>query len=290
MIRKVSFKYLVDFFVLLLWTSLVHSQKSPLQIHSSNGQMIHHTYYSLSYSEEHEQAEWVSYVLNPPFLNGSATRSDDFRMDDKVLTQSANSGDYLYSGYDRGHLAPAADMVFSNQSILESFYYSNISPQNPQFNRGGWKKLEAQVRDWGKSFEIIVVTGGVLLDDGLSSIGKNKVSVPKNFYKIVYAPEMDEMIGFVMPNQKIYNDILSYSTTVDEIERLTGINFFIELAEEQQNQLESKIHLENWVFNASAPLENIKTSSSSTQCIATTKKGKQCQRKATSGRKYCWRH
>lgn len=323
-------KQQVYFIVLLLWTSTLYCQKIPLQIHSSNGQIIHHTHYSLSYSEEHEQAEWVSYVLNPPFLNGSAVRTDDFRMDERVLTQSANSGDYLYSGYDRGHLAPAADMVYSNQSMSESFYYSNISPQNPLFNRGGWKKLEAQVRDWGKSFEIIVVTGGVLIDDGLSSIGKNKVSIPKNFYKIVYAPEMDEMIGFVMPNQKIYNDILSYSTTVDEIERLTGINFFIELAEEQQNQLESKIHLENWVFNVSAPSENTKTSSNSSQCsaiakstgnrcrnftkdisqlcylhkekedekpsnyvgrcLATTKKGKQCKRKASSGRKYCWQH
>ena len=166
-----------------------------------------------------------------------------------MLSQSANSGDYLYSGYDRGHLAPAADMVFSNLSMSESFFYSNISPQSAKFNRGGWKKLEMQIRDWGKSFEIIVVTGGVLIEEGLKSIGENKVSIPRNYYKIVYAPEMQEMIGFVMPNQKIYNDLLSYSRTVDEIEVLTGLNFFIELSEEQQNQLESTSNLENWVFN-----------------------------------------
>lgn len=318
------------FIVLLLWTSTLYCQKSPLQIHSSNGQIIHHTHYSLSYSEEHEQAEWVSYVLNPPFLNGSTARTDDFRMDEKVLTQSANSGDYLYSGWDRGHLVPAADMVFSNRSMSESFYYSNISPQNPLFNRGGWKKLERQIRDWGRSSEIIVVTGGVLTDNGLKSIGENKVSIPKNFYKVVYAPEMEEMIGFVMPNQKIYSDLISYATTVDEIEKLTGINFFIELSEEQQNQLESINNLENWVFNDSAPSENTKSSPNSTQCIATakstsnrcrnftkdvsqlcyihkekegekptnyvgrclatTKKGKQCKRKAALGRKYCWQH
>lgn len=326
----ISAKRLGYFIFLLLGASTLYCQKSPLQIHSSNGQIIHHTYYSLSYSEEHEQAEWVSYVLNPPFLNGSAVRTDDFRMDERVIMQSANSGDYQYSGYDRGHLAPAADMVYSNQSMSESFYYSNISPQNPLFNRGGWKKLEAQVQDWGKSFEIIVVTGGVLTDNGLKSIGENKVTIPKNFYKIVYTPEMDEMIGFVMPNQKIYNDLISYATTVDEIEGLTGINFFIELSEEQQNQLESTINLENWVFNASPPSENTETSSTSSQCsgiakstgnrcrnitkdisqlcylhkekeeekpsnyvgrcLATTKIGKQSKRKAASGRKSCWQH
>jgi endonuclease G, mitochondrial len=326
----ISTKHLFYFFVLLLWTSTLFCQKSPLQIHSSNGQIINHTYYSLTYSEKHEQAEWVSYILNPSFLNGSTKRTDDFRIDKKVLSQSANSGDYLYSGWDRGHLVPAADMVFSNQSMSESFYYSNISPQNPLFNRGGWKKLEAQVRDWGKSFEIIVVTGGVLTDNGFKSIGENKVSIPKNFYKIVYAPEINEMIGFVMPNQKIYNDLLSYATTVDEIEGLTGINFFIELSEEQQNQLESTINLENWVFNVSASSENTKSSSNSTQCsaiakstgnrcrnftkdvsqlcyihrekeeekppnylgrcLANTNNGKQCKRKAASGRMYCWQH
>ena len=242
-------KYLFYFPLLFLWNSGIHCQKSPLQIHSSNGQIIHHTHYSLSYSEKHEQAEWVSYLLNPKFLDGSSKRTDDFRIDKKVLSKSANSSDYLNSGYDRGHLAPAADMVFSNRSMSESFFYSNISPQSAKFNRGGWKKLEMQVRDWGKSFEIIVVTGGVLIEKGLKSIGENKVSIPRNFYKIVYAPEMQEMIGFVMPNQKIYNNLLSYSTTVDEIEVMTGLNFFIELSEEQQNQLESTNNLENWVFN-----------------------------------------
>lgn len=113
-----------------------------------------------------------------------------------------------------------------------------------------------QIRDWGKSFEVIVVTGGVLIEDGLKSIGENKVSIPRNFYKIVYVPEKQEMIGFVMPNQKIYNDLLSYTRTVDEIEVLTGLNFFIELSEEQQNQLESSINLENWVFNGSSSFEN----------------------------------
>jgi endonuclease G, mitochondrial len=316
-------------FLIILWSPQFHCQNT-LHLHSTNGEIVNHTYYSLSYSETHEQAEWVTYSLNPNFLNGSASRTDDFKEDPLVSTQSASNSDYLYSGYDRGHLVPAADMAFSDKSMLESFYYSNISPQNSLFNRGGWKKLESQVRNWGKSFDIIVVTGGVL-NDSLKTIGINRVSIPNQFYKIVYAPSKNEMIGFLMPNKKIYDDIVDYITTVDEIENITGIDFFINLEDEIEELLESKIDSEKWEFNVDTSPSNSKSSSSSaTQCTAiakstgqrcrnrtknlnelcsvhqekptdvktnyigrcnaTTKKGTRCKRKATGVRRYCWQH
>jgi endonuclease G len=230
----------------LVWITSSHAQSQYLQKHSSNGEIINHTFYSLSYLEDHEQAEWVTYRLFPAFLKGNAIRKNNFRPDPLVQTKSANSKDYSKSGYDRGHLAAAGDMVFSKQSMSESFFYSNIAPQKPSFNRGAWKNLESLVRQWGNSFEIIVVTGGILSGGNLDQIGPNGVSVPKEFYKIVYAPEKNEMLGFIMPNQKIINDIWNYSTTVDEIEELTCIDFFIELNDEIENLIESRINVDKW--------------------------------------------
>ncbi len=108
--------------------------------------IVDHKYYSLCYSEEHEQAAWVSYNLTINEVYGDITRTNNFREDPYIREGSATLDDYRGSGFDRGHLAPAADMAFSTIAMSESFYLSNMSPQAPSFNRGIWKKLESYVR------------------------------------------------------------------------------------------------------------------------------------------------
>ena len=120
------------------------------------GEIIRHKYYTLSYNEDHEQANWVHYRLNPTFLNGTTPRINSFKVDPNVSTKSAELSDYKGSGYDRGHLAPAGDMKYSKESMIESFFMSNMSPQNPSFNRGIWRKLEEAIRRWGKKNEIYI--------------------------------------------------------------------------------------------------------------------------------------
>jgi len=153
---------------------------------STTNQVVDHTYYSLSYSEDHEQAEWVYYMLTGEMVrSGSVSRTDNFREDPSVTTRSASLGDYKGSGYDRGHLCPAGDMQINNISMSESFYMSNMSPQEPSFNRGIWKKLESTVRNWAvKEDTIYVVTGGVL-SSSKGSIGPCRVTVPEYYYKMV---------------------------------------------------------------------------------------------------------
>jgi len=242
-------KYSINcWFILCFWWLHSSGQNQLIPLHSSSGQIIKHTFYWLSYSEEHEQAEWVSYCITPEFLKGSRPRSNDFRPDPLVWSVSANFKDYFLSGYDRGHLVPAGDMVYSTKSMSESFYYSNISPQTPSFNRGTWKKLESQVRDWGKSAEVIVVTGGVLTDDDIKKIGPNGVSVPKEFFKIIYDREKNEMIGFLMPNEKINEDLSFFIRSVDDIEIKTGIDFFIDLPDELETKLEASVNRTAWNF------------------------------------------
>ena len=138
------------FLSILLTTNLFANSDNYfnyLPSQQSNGQIVHHANYTLQYNEEHEQASWVAYRLTSHHLqNPSTKRKDNFRSDPKVKTGSATLSDYKGSGYDRGHLAPAADFKWSSTAMSESFYMSNMSPQVPGFNRGIWKKLESKIR------------------------------------------------------------------------------------------------------------------------------------------------
>src|SRR5574344_20414 len=137
-------------------------------------QIVKHSAYTLSYSEPHEQAEWVAYVLTKSHIQKNVDRTDKFMSDYSVTTGSASDNDYKKSGYDRGHLAPAADMAWDAQAMKESFYYSNMSPQLPGFNRGVWKRLEELVRDWAYQYDTLFVTTGPVLSDNLPVIGANE--------------------------------------------------------------------------------------------------------------------
>ena len=180
----------------------------------------------------------------PPFLT---KRSNNFRSDPKIISGSAKLSDYRKSGYDRGHLAPAGDMKSSQHAMSESFFMSNMSPQLPSFNRGGWKKLESLVRFWAKDSEIHIVTAGIL-NKSLSKIGESGVSVPDYFYKIIFDTYECKMIGFVMPNKKITLELESYVKTIDEIEKLTGIDFFYNLEDHIEDELESSVNIDSWTF------------------------------------------
>ena len=205
---------------------------------SSNGEVVEHTYYSLSYVEEHEQAEWVHYKLNSTMLKGEIPRKKNYTIDRKVSTGSAKTSDYTNSGFDRGHLVPAADMKMDFTSVKEAAYMSNISPQKPKFNNGVWSRLEKRIRLRAKKSELYITTGGVLSPADLKKIGKNNVSVPDQFYKIIYDVKNQKMFAYLMPNKKIESRE-KHVVTVDSIEALTGIDFYHELDDELEDKLES---------------------------------------------------
>jgi endonuclease G, mitochondrial len=176
--------------LLLLFFPFVFScnaQEVSNYLPQSDGELVHHNYYSLSYNETAEQSNWVFYEINSNTTLGQVSRTDDFRSDEKISTNSATISDYKGSGFDRGHLAPAGDMSFNYTAMSKSFYMSNMSPQHPSFNRGIWKKLEGLVRSWGTNSSIYVVTGPVL-NSCNSYIGTNNVCVPNYFYKVIYNP------------------------------------------------------------------------------------------------------
>lgn len=216
---------------------------------SIGNQVIQHTIYTLSYNENHEQADWVAYKLYKNSINDSVKRKDDFRIDPKVATSSATLSDYKRSGYDRGHLAPAKAMSFSKETMSESFYMSNMSPQKPSFNRGIWKKLEEQVRSWIHISDSLYVVTGPVLDNELGSIGANNVSVPRAYYKAILRFKNSQImgLGFLLDNEKSSLPLSSFIASIDSIEVITGLDFYYQLKDSIENRVEENDALEDFI-------------------------------------------
>jgi len=244
---------MINRIALVLLYSLLFSQQLELPKSAPSDQIVHHSNYTLNYSEQHEQAEWVAYTLSSSDVYGSIGRTNDFRADPKVKTGSASLPDYKGSGYDRGHLAPAGDMKSTYTAMSESFYMSNMSPQVPSFNRGIWKKLESTVRNWAVDYQKVYIVTGAVLTASYPTIGMNKVSVPEFYYKVVLDYEQPEIkgIGFILPNQKSNKSLQSYAVSVDEVERFTGIDFFHSLPDDVEEQIESDAAVNKWSFSKS---------------------------------------
>ena len=205
--------------------------------------------YALGYSEYHEQAAWVIYVMTKEeALTKEAQRTNKFRSDPEIPTGSATTADYRRSGYDRGHLAPAADMAFSGQTMADSFFMSNMSPQKPAFNRGIWKDLEALVRHFAiTERKIVVVTGPILPKEKTITIGTNQVTVPTHYYKVIFdLTPPQKMIGFILPNEGSDEPLAAFAVTVDAVEKATGLNFFSRVPKEEQERLERTISVKAW--------------------------------------------
>lgn len=200
----------------------------------------------LCYRESFENAEWTGYVITKETLVKAARRKNNFRPDPAVSTGSAGLADYAGSGYDRGHLVPAADMMWSEESASESFLMSNMSPQKPQLNRGMWKQLEAKIRACAQQFEAVFVITGPVLEKPTAeyqSIGKNGVAVPEFFYKAVLAKDSSgnfSAIGCILPNEKCKGTLSDYIVSVNEAERRTGIDFFSALDDSIEEEIESQ--------------------------------------------------
>ncbi|MGB3586200.1 MAG: DNA/RNA non-specific endonuclease, partial [Tunicatimonas sp.] len=155
---------------------------------------------------------------------------------------------YRRSGYDRGHLAPAGDMGFSEEAMSESFFMSNMSPQNRKFNRDVWRELEEDVRGWAlANGSLYVVTGPVFGSDP-KKIGENGVSVPDYYYKVLldYREPEIKAIGFLLPNENTSKPPQAFVESIDNVEAYTGIDFFPELPDELEAELESRSSTGRW--------------------------------------------
>ncbi|AJR02503.1 DNA/RNA non-specific endonuclease [Siansivirga zeaxanthinifaciens] len=217
---------------------------------STTGQIVHHKGYSLSYSEPHEQAEWVAYELKKSQLSNTNFDRPYFEIDKAVKTGAADWKNYKNSGFDRGHLCPAGDRRYSKEAHDETFLTSNISPQEHNFNAGIWNNLEQKVRYWASKYDgVFVVTGGVLKGN-METIGYERVAVPNQFYKVLIDTNSGKtkMIAFLMPHENSNKPLYEFVVSVDTIETLTGIDFFPELDDALENKLEASNSYKDWSF------------------------------------------
>ncbi|SNR47199.1 endonuclease G [Lutibacter agarilyticus] len=217
---------------------------------STTGEIAHHNFYSVSYNEAFEQAEWVAYELENSHIKSANFKRPYFVEDPKISTKSASYRNYKNSGYNKGHLCPAGDRKFSKEAFDETFLMSNVTPQTYEFNSGVWNRLEQKVRYWAKKHrKLYVVTGGILTQN-LKRIGNEKVAVPKYFYKIVLDYQEPEIkaVAFLMPHKKSEKGLHQFVVSIDEIEQKTGIDFFPELEDSLETKLESSMSYTKWNF------------------------------------------
>lgn len=215
-------------------------------------QVIRHEGYTVSYNSDYRIANWVAYELTGKEAKSKKNeRSNKFVPDPMVKGASARNEDYTRTGYDRGHLAPAGDMKWSAKAMRESFYLSNICPQKPGLNRGIWKELEEQSRLWAMdNGALLIVTGPVMTSD-MKRLGKNRVGVPKTFYKVICMRVGNEYkaIGFLLDNKDYGKTSLqSLGIPVDSVEKVTGVDFFPFLPDAVEKKMEASVDRSAWSF------------------------------------------
>lgn len=214
-------------------------------------QIIHHTGFSVSYNENLLIPNWVCWELTPEEASGTkSSRTDFFEPDPLVKGATALDTDYRGSGYDRGHMAPAADMKWSEQAMIESFYFSNICPQNKELNAGKWLELEQKCRYWAKKYKssVYIACGPIFTKNEGYVIGDNEVVVPDAFFKCICQKRDGRWVaaGFIFPNANIKNEIKNLAKPFAVVEYLTGYKFFTNLPDGLHDTMSMSIDINDW--------------------------------------------
>lgn len=214
-------------------------------------EVVWHTAYTVSFNRKHKLPNWVAWVLTKERTEGQEPRCDDFQPDPDIRKgKTAEDGDYRNSGFDRGHICPAADNKADAQTMKECFYLSNICPQLHSLNGGDWKELEEKSRKWARRYGCIYIAGGPIIKEGKHrTIGDSRVTVPDGFFKVILRitdKGEAKAIGFIYPHEKCNRPMQDYAVSVDEVERQTGIDFFCRLPKDVEKKAEAECNFNDW--------------------------------------------
>ena len=202
----------------------------------------------LSFNPQYHIPNWVSWELTADETDGNVARSNKFSADPE-MEGSAETWDYSYSGYDRGHMAPAGDMRWDKEAMSQTFYMTNICPQVKTLNAGSWKNLEEKCRQWAEADSAIYIVCGPVIDGKpIEYIGDSRVYVPRKFFKVIISPYTTPArgIGFIMPNGKVEGGMQACAVTIDSVEALTGHDFFAALPDDIESDVESQCDFHYW--------------------------------------------
>lgn len=226
--------------------------EQPATLHNHPEQIVVHTGYRLSFNRETLCPNWVAWELTANETEGSMQRSNDFRPDEMLpYRYQVTTDDYKHSGYDRGHMCPSADMKWSSTAQSECFFMSNICPQTHALNAGGWEKVERACRRWAKREGKVYIVCGPIFNDARKQlyIGKSvKIRVPNAFFKVVLSLKKGEekAIGFYFTNRDGKQNMGDATKTVDEIEKITRMDFFPQLNDALERRVEAQNNLSLW--------------------------------------------
>ncbi len=261
--RQSSLLYkIVIYFILSLFGYLVYKCCGPKlsaveridklevpAVQEAYGNLISREGYTLLYNSQRLLPEWVAYELTALETEGKEKRGEHFKKDPEIQGLQADVADYRNSGWDKGHMAPAADMKWSERAMDDCFYLTNICPQDHKLNAGVWKKLEEKCREYARYFgTIYIVCGPVVENNRYGTIGENGVMVPDGFFKVVLAPYYGKYkgVGFLFDNKKGSRKLMEHAVTIDEVERVTGIDFFPSLPDDVEDVVESAVEKNIW--------------------------------------------
>lgn len=220
----------------------------PEMVSGAPEQIISYLGYTLSYNNGTRLPNWVAYELTAEEAEGENPRKDRFRQDPQAYGPQGDKEDYKHSGWDRGHMAPAGDFKWSEEAMDETYYFTNICPQNTQLNTGDWKELEEQCRRWAVKYgKLYIVCGPIVQENRHGTLGENKVVIPDKFYKVILIPMEGQWhaAGFIFDNPPqrksrisgkppVKRPLKSYMEDIGEIEQMTGIDFFSKLSGEME--------------------------------------------------------
>lgn len=204
--------------------------------------------FTVSFNKDNHTPNWVGWELLASETEGSESRSDNF-WQDATLEGCPVTYDYSRSGYDRGHMCPAADQKWSAKAMNDCFVMANMCPQDHSLNSGAWATLEKKERVWAKrDGALIIVAGPVYEKSDTKRIGDTGVKVPSAFFKIIAALNIDEPrgIAFVYPNMSSPGNMSTYAMTIDKVETLTGFDFLSALPDDIENKIESTTSFKEW--------------------------------------------
>ncbi len=230
---------------------MIQAQQYELPAPSPREQQVQHTMFTVSYNENYELPSWAAWQLTPEQAGATGTFREKFAEDPKVTTGTASNKDYRDAGFIMGQLVPPEDMFTSPQAVEETFLMSNTVPQKPAFNKYVWKAIEKLVREWAKEGNTLYIAAGpVLADAPFGTFGPNKVSIPTRYYKVVLDVNGERAIGFIIRNNVASGVPKSFALSVDEVEKITGSDFFPQLPDELEQQVESSKDFTKWNFKA----------------------------------------
>lgn len=202
----------------------------------------------LSFNPQYHIPNWVSWELTADETSGEISRTNKFSADPEI-PESAETWDYNYSGYDRGHMAPAGDMRWNREAMEQTFLMTNICPQVKSLNAGSWKNLEEKCRQWAQADSAIYIVCGPVIDGKpIEYIGDTRVYVPRRFFKVIISPYANPArgIGFIMPNGKVPGGMQACAVPIDSVESLTGHDFFASLPDDIEADVESQCDFHYW--------------------------------------------